>query len=160
MGQLQTSTRCFNFKGEYHLLIEDVALEDDAPYECQVGQSESSPAIISQTAWLNVKIPPLKLHIEVESSEPWVAGKEYSVKCTATDAKPAAEITLFKAGIQLTDLYTDTMSGSEDNLMNTEAEVRVKAEGADHGGLLVCQAMNSALTTAMIDSKLMIVYCK
>ncbi|XP_076137439.1 nephrin [Alosa pseudoharengus] len=111
-------------RGEYHLLIEDVALEDDAPYECQVGQSESSPAIISQTAWLNVQVPPLKLQIELESSETWVAGKEYSVKCMATDAKPAAEITLFKDGIQLTDLDIDTMPGSEDKLMNTEAEVR------------------------------------
>ncbi|XP_041963277.1 nephrin [Alosa sapidissima] len=145
-------------RGEYHLLIEDVALEDDAPYECQVGQSESSPAIISQTVWLNVQVPPLKLQIELESSETWVAGKEYSVKCMATDAKPAAEITLFKDGIQLTDLDIDTMPGSEDKLMNTEAEVRVKAEGADHGGQLVCQAMNSALTAAIIDTKLMTIY--
>lgn len=41
--------------GEYHLLIEDVALEDDAPYECQVGQSEDSQAITSQTVWLTVQ---------------------------------------------------------------------------------------------------------
>ncbi|XP_031432688.1 nephrin isoform X2 [Clupea harengus] len=145
-------------KGEYHLLIEDVALEDDALYECQAGQSDSSSAIISQTAWLNVQIPPLKPYIELESNEPWVAGKEYTVMCTASDAKPAAEITLFKGGIQLLDLDSVTMSGSEEQLMNTQAEVRVKAESADHGGELVCKARNSALTTAMIDTKVMTVY--
>ena len=41
-------------------------------------------------------VPPLKPYIELESNEPWVAGKEYTVMCTASDAKPAAEITLFK----------------------------------------------------------------
>lgn len=40
--------------GQYHLQIEKVQLEDDASYECQAGQSESSEAIISNTAWVNV----------------------------------------------------------------------------------------------------------
>lgn len=40
--------------GQYHLQIEKVQLEDDAPYECQAGQSESSRAVISRTAWVNV----------------------------------------------------------------------------------------------------------
>ncbi|XP_048117915.1 nephrin [Alosa alosa] len=132
-------------RGEYHLLIEDVALEDDAPYECQVGQSESSPAIISQTVWLNVQVPPLKLQIELESSETWVAGKEYSVKCMATDAKPAAEITLFKDGIQLTDLDIDTMPGSEDKLMNTEAEV---SRGCEDCRSLTAKALRRRLKVA------------
>ncbi|KAJ8365857.1 hypothetical protein SKAU_G00146880 [Synaphobranchus kaupii] len=41
-------------KGQYHLRIEKVALEDDSPYECQVGQSESSRALISQVALITV----------------------------------------------------------------------------------------------------------
>lgn len=42
------------FAGQYHLQIEKAQLEDDAPFECQAGQSESSGAIISNTAWVNV----------------------------------------------------------------------------------------------------------
>lgn len=43
-----------SFAGQYHLQIEKAQLEDDAPFECQAGQSESSGAIISNTAWVNV----------------------------------------------------------------------------------------------------------
>lgn len=40
--------------GQYHLQIENAQLEDDASYECQASRSESSQAIISSTAWVNV----------------------------------------------------------------------------------------------------------
>lgn len=40
--------------GQYHLQIENARLEDDASYECQASRSESSQAIISSTAWVNV----------------------------------------------------------------------------------------------------------
>ncbi|XDV31970.1 hypothetical protein PO909_002885 [Leuciscus waleckii] len=53
-------------KGQYHLQIFNVSLEDDGNYECQVGRSVSSRAIVSRTAWLNVQskqtnlLPPRK----------------------------------------------------------------------------------------------------
>lgn len=40
--------------GQYHLQIEKAQLEDDATFECQAGQSESSYAIVSSMAWVNV----------------------------------------------------------------------------------------------------------
>ncbi len=40
--------------GQYHLQIEKAELDDEAPYECQAGQSESSGAIISSPAWVDV----------------------------------------------------------------------------------------------------------
>ncbi|XP_062322148.1 nephrin-like [Osmerus eperlanus] len=42
-------------RGQYHLQIDKAELEDDSPYECQVGQSESSKAIISHTVWITVQ---------------------------------------------------------------------------------------------------------
>uniref|UniRef100_A0A8C1WCA4 NPHS1 adhesion molecule, nephrin n=1 Tax=Cyprinus carpio TaxID=7962 RepID=A0A8C1WCA4_CYPCA len=83
-------------KGQYHLQILNVSLEDDGPYECQVGRSVSSRAIVSRTAWLNVQIPPSQPYIQLESDEPWVEGDEYTVTCIAPDAKPPAEITMFR----------------------------------------------------------------
>uniref|UniRef100_A0A8C2IM90 NPHS1 adhesion molecule, nephrin n=1 Tax=Cyprinus carpio TaxID=7962 RepID=A0A8C2IM90_CYPCA len=65
-------------------------------YECQVGRSVSSRAIVSRTAWLNVQIPPSQPYIQLESDEPWVEGDEYTVTCIAPDAKPPAEITITK----------------------------------------------------------------
>lgn len=47
-------------------------------------------------------VPPSRLYFEVDMSTPWVAGKTYTVTCIAPDAKPMAEITLYKgeSGLQ------------------------------------------------------------
>ncbi|XP_028836423.1 nephrin isoform X2 [Denticeps clupeoides] len=145
-------------RGQYHLMIEKATLGDDSPYECQVGPSETSQAIISRTAWIDVQIPPSQPYIEFETLEPWVAGKVYTVTCTAPDAKPAAEITLFKDGVELTDADSFTMSGSEDKLLNTQAEVRVMALSSDNGRQVACRAKNPALPGAIVSSKTMTVY--
>ncbi|KAF7700292.1 hypothetical protein HF521_003250 [Silurus meridionalis] len=110
-------------RGQYYLQIEDVGLDDDSPYECQVGRSETSDPIISRTVWINVQIPPSNPSIVLDSEEPWVEGQEYTVTCIAPDAKPAADATLFKDGEELTDTLSFTMPGSEDKLLNTHTEV-------------------------------------
>uniref|UniRef100_A0A6Q2Z7P0 NPHS1 adhesion molecule, nephrin n=1 Tax=Esox lucius TaxID=8010 RepID=A0A6Q2Z7P0_ESOLU len=108
-------------RGQYHLQIENAKLEDDGPYECQVGQSDSSRAIISHTVWINVQIPPSKLYFELETPEPWVAGMSYTVTCITPDVKPEAVLHLFKDGVELTGAESFTMPGSEDKLQNTHA---------------------------------------
>nr|XP_014267518.1 nephrin isoform X4 [Maylandia zebra] len=87
-------------RGQYHLQIEDAQLEDDTQYECQVTSSESSSGIISRLAWLDVRIPPSKPYFDMDMSTPWEAGKKYTVTCVAPDAKPLAEITLYKVAPQ------------------------------------------------------------
>ncbi|MEQ2307851.1 hypothetical protein AMECASPLE_022341 [Ameca splendens] len=42
-------------RGQYHLRIENAQLEDDAFFECQAGQSESSDAIVSNLVFLTVQ---------------------------------------------------------------------------------------------------------
>ncbi|KAJ8378923.1 hypothetical protein AAFF_G00232880 [Aldrovandia affinis] len=145
-------------KGQYHLRIEKVALEDDSPYKCQVGRSESSGALISQVALVTVLIPPSNPVIEAETEDPWVAGEEYTVTCTAPDAKPAAEVILIRNGEELTEAYSVTMSGSEEKLENTEAVVRFTALSSDHGQQLVCQVTNPALSHTLETSLAMNVY--
>ncbi|XP_030641165.1 nephrin [Chanos chanos] len=145
-------------KGQYHLQILNVSLEDDSPYECQVSRSMSSQAIISQTAWLNVQIPPSDLYIELESEEPWVAGREHTVTCTAVDSKPSAQITMFKDGVELTDIEVVTMPGSEEKLVNTQAEVTIRADSSDNGQRLVCRTKHPALLHAKETSVIMNVF--
>ncbi|TDH12004.1 hypothetical protein EPR50_G00066240 [Perca flavescens] len=132
-------------KGQYHLQIEKAQLEDDASYECQVGRSESSRAIISSTVWVNMLIPPSKPYFEVDMATPWTAGKKYVVTCIAPDAKPMAEITLYKDGVELTGIESFNMSGSKDKLLNTHADVTVTALSSDNGRQLACHAKNPAL---------------
>lgn len=43
-----------------------------------------------------VLVPPSQPYIQLESDEPWVEGEEYTVTCVAPDAKPPADITMFK----------------------------------------------------------------
>ncbi|XP_053288311.1 nephrin [Pleuronectes platessa] len=132
-------------RGQYHLQIEKAQLEDDTPYECQAGQSESSRAIVSGAAWVNVIIPPSSPYFEVDMATPWVAGKKYTVACVAPDAKPMAEITLYKDGVELTGAESFNMDGSKDKLLNTHANVTVTAVGSDNGRQLACRAKNSPL---------------
>ncbi|XP_039974300.1 nephrin [Xiphias gladius] len=145
-------------RGQYHLQIEKAQLEDDAPYECQAGQSESSQAVVSNTAWVNVLIPPSSPYLEVDLSAPWVAGKKYIVICVAPDAKPMAEITLYKDGVKLTGAESFTMSGSKDKLLNTHAEVTVTALSSDNGRQLACHAKNPALFQPVETAVTMTVY--
>ncbi|TNN62988.1 Nephrin [Liparis tanakae] len=169
-------------RGHYDLRIEKAQLEDEAPYTCQVGQSESSQAIISSTGWVNMlmlnwdwkvcillkstisdeipadfSITELQLprphapgqstmpYFEVDMETPWVEGKKYTVICVAPDAKPVAEISLFKDGVELTGAESFTMSGSKDKLLNTHTEVTVTALSTDNGRQLACHARNPAL---------------
>uniref|UniRef100_A0A3B3ZLW4 Uncharacterized protein n=1 Tax=Periophthalmus magnuspinnatus TaxID=409849 RepID=A0A3B3ZLW4_9GOBI len=83
-------------RGQYNLQIENVQLDDDATYNCQAGRSERSEPIVSNLAWLNVLIPPSEPYFEMDALQYWVVGRKYSVICVAPDAKPEAEITLYK----------------------------------------------------------------
>ncbi|XP_026790730.3 LOW QUALITY PROTEIN: nephrin [Pangasianodon hypophthalmus] len=145
-------------RGQYHLQIEDVRLEDDSSYECQVGRSETSHPIVSRTVWINVQIPPSNPYIVLDSEEPWVEGQAYTVTCIAPDAKPAADVILFKDGEELTDTTTFTMSGSEDKLLNTHTEVNVRPQRSDDGRPLLCRVRNPALSKALETKILMKVY--
>uniref|UniRef100_A0A3B3XTG3 NPHS1 adhesion molecule, nephrin n=1 Tax=Poecilia mexicana TaxID=48701 RepID=A0A3B3XTG3_9TELE len=109
-------------RGQYYLRIEDAQLDDDAFFECQAGQSERSDAIVSNPAFLTVQIPPSKPYFTTDVTTPWVAGKKYMVECVAPDAKPSADITLYK-GESLSSATSFTTSGSKDKLLNTHAEV-------------------------------------
>ncbi|KAK2844421.1 hypothetical protein Q5P01_011080 [Channa striata] len=145
-------------RGQYHLQIENATLEDDGFYECQAGQSESSAAIVSNTAWFNVLIPPSKPYFEVDVATPWVEGNTYAVVCVAPDAKPAAKISLYKDGVELTGAQSYTTSGSKDKLLNMHAEVTVTALSSDNGRQLTCRAKNSALTRPVETTMTMNVY--
>ncbi|XP_060753669.1 nephrin [Neoarius graeffei] len=145
-------------RGQYHLQIEDVHLEDDSPYECQVGRSETSHPIVSRTVWINVQIPPSNPYIVLDLEEPWVEGEEYTVTCIAPDAKPAADVTFFKDGEELTDTSSFTMSGSEDKLLNTHTEVNIRPQRLDDGRPLLCRVKNPALSQALETKILMKVY--
>ncbi|KAM6909683.1 nephrin [Xenentodon cancila] len=148
----------FGKRGQYHLKIENALLEDEAPYECQAGPSETSDAIISNTAWVTVQIPPSKPYFDMDTTAAWVAGKTYAVTCVAPDAKPEAQITLYKDGVKLTGVESSITSGSKDKLQSTRAEITVTAVRSDDGRLLECRAVNVAISRPVVTTVTMSVY--
>nr|XP_046255480.1 nephrin isoform X2 [Scatophagus argus]XP_046255481.1 nephrin isoform X2 [Scatophagus argus] len=89
---------------------------------------------------------------------PWVAGKKYNITCIAPDAKPVAEIALFKDGVELTGAKFSTTSGSKDKLLNRHAQVTFTAHSSDNGRPLTCHASNSALFRPVETAMTMSVY--
>ncbi|NP_001089175.1 NPHS1 nephrin S homeolog precursor [Xenopus laevis] len=141
-------------KGEYNLRIERIELDDDAEYHCQVGRSEVSLGIISLTALINVLIPPKAPTFEehaVGSRVTWVYGVEYTVTCQATDAKPAAVLTIKKSDLEVSG-DSSTSPGSRDRLENTALVTKVIPQSSDNGKLLTCLALNPALQTPITVS--------
>ncbi|CAG12048.1 unnamed protein product, partial [Tetraodon nigroviridis] len=89
-------------------------------------------------------VPPSKVYFDVDMATPWVAGKKYTITCVALDAKPAADITVYKDGVELTGVESFPMSGSKDKLENTHAQVTVTALSYDNGRQLACHASSPA----------------
>ncbi|XP_055084065.1 nephrin [Periophthalmus magnuspinnatus] len=89
-------------------------------------------------------LPPSEPYFEMDALQYWVVGRKYSVICVAPDAKPEAEITLYKDGVELTGAESFTVSGSKDKLLNTRAQVTITALISDNGRQLLCHAKNSA----------------
>ncbi|XP_078392327.1 nephrin [Cetorhinus maximus] len=154
--------------GVFNLQIDNVQLGDDASYQCQVGQSELSPGIISRTAWLDVlseyliadlllvktvsysaavppKIPIIQ-EVFIGTAPTWVAGEEYSLTCHVKDSKPAASIVFTKGGLELSRSETTVIPGSKPKLFSTVSVIRVTPGSSDHGKDLICAAWNPALS--------------
>ncbi|KAM3837954.1 nephrin-like, partial [Diretmus argenteus] len=102
--------------------------------------------------------PPSKPYFEGDMAAPWVAGKTYTVTCIAPDAKPKAEVTLYKDGVELTGAESSSMSGSKDKLLNTHARVTVMALSSDNGRQLACQAKSPAFAQPLETTVTMRVY--
>ena len=52
-------------------------------------------SVVTASICLNT-VPPSEPYFEVASDEAWVAGRRYTVVCVAPDAKPEAQIQLYK----------------------------------------------------------------
>ncbi|CAG0891780.1 unnamed protein product [Darwinula stevensoni] len=92
-------------KGEHHLQISDVRLEDDAVFECQVSPEPGSTRVLRSNATLIVLLPPTSIEMEWSGEGEGVVEVEekkvVQVICKARDAKPPAEIQWFKNGRRL-----------------------------------------------------------
>ncbi|XP_033929421.1 nephrin [Melopsittacus undulatus] len=134
-------------RGQYHLRIRGVQLEDDATFECQAGGGNgSSPPRASRPVQLRVMVPPGPPTLELPpgSELPWVGGAEVHVRCHAHDARPAPRLVLTLGGEPLPDVSPRIFEGSHPKLSSAEVTIRLIPQHQHHGQRLLCTASNEA----------------
>ncbi|XP_041281100.1 nephrin-like, partial [Onychostruthus taczanowskii] len=131
-------------RGEHHLRIRPVTLEDDDVFTCQAGEGNGTRS--SRPAQLSVLVPPSPPQLELlEGAElPLVGGAEVQVRCHAHDARPAPELELRLGEEPLPDVSSRVFEGSHPKLSSSEATARLTPGPSDHGRLLLCSASNAA----------------
>ncbi|XP_059347409.1 nephrin [Ammospiza nelsoni] len=131
-------------KGEHHLRIRPVTLEDDDAFSCQAGEGSGSRA--SRTAQISVLVPPSSPRLELlEGAElPLLGGAEVRVRCHAHDARPAPTLRLRLGEEPLADVSSRVFEGSHPKLSSAEATARLVPVPALQGRLLLCSASNAA----------------
>ncbi|XP_061228042.1 nephrin [Neopsephotus bourkii] len=134
-------------RGQYHLRIKGVELEDDAAFECQAGGGNGTgPPRASRSARLRVMVPPGPPALELPPGEelPWVGGAEVHVSCHAHDARPAPRLVLTLGGVPLPEASSRVFEGSHPKLSSAEVTVRLTPQRQHHGQRLLCAASNEA----------------
>ncbi|XP_058684337.1 nephrin-like [Poecile atricapillus] len=133
-------------RGEHHLRIRPVTLEDDDVFQCQAGEGNGTRPRPSRPAQLSVLVPPSPPQLELlEGAElPLVGGAEVQIRCHAHDARPSPTLELRLGERLLPDVSSRVFEGSHPKLSSSEATARLTPSPADHGSVLVCSASNAA----------------
>ncbi|KAL5019753.1 hypothetical protein ScPMuIL_002645 [Solemya velum] len=133
---------------EFNLEIQDVNLEDDAEFQCQLQATEAALGIRSRSVHLSIVLPPDSPEIQGGGETvPVVLGIPSNITCLAANGKPAADITWFISGVRVTEGVTSTQTVQADGKrVDTISNLEIKAEETDTGKEIECQASNAALT--------------
>ncbi|XP_068624517.1 irregular chiasm C-roughest protein-like [Battus philenor] len=134
-------------EGDYSLDIREVALEDDASYQCQVSSGpRGEPPIRSRYARLTVLVPPEPPRILQGPTFQAIEDQEVDLECISIGGKPAAEITwVDHDGGVLTQGVTYTVEQMPDGRRFTARSVlHLRPRRGHHNQTFTCQAQNTA----------------
>ncbi|XP_078591219.1 kin of IRRE-like protein 1 isoform X2 [Branchiostoma floridae x Branchiostoma japonicum] len=132
-------------RGQYNLLVQDTLLEDDGTYQCQASPTENQQGIRSQNAQLTIYLPPDNPVIEEGSSVSVIAGQPKNVTCRADNGKPAATLTWWKDGQEITEGITYITEDAGEKRKNGVSILTLNPSVDDHGKVLTCQSSNPAM---------------
>ncbi|XP_064650915.1 nephrin-like isoform X3 [Lineus longissimus] len=137
-------------RGVYNLKIVNVALGDDALYECQVGPSSGHPPIKTR-ATLSVAVPPDVPVISGQSNgsiiEVLPTQRTLELICESRNGKPAATITWLRNGKKITtDEIKYSIQDTPNKRQNARSVLTIKPKREDNGATYSCQAINFALS--------------
>ncbi|KAJ0170541.1 hypothetical protein K1T71_013912 [Dendrolimus kikuchii] len=133
-------------EGDYSLDIQEVTLDDDALYQCQVSSGpRGEPAIRSRYARLIVLVPPEPPRILEGSVLRAIEDREVDLVCESFGGKPAAEITwVDNDGGVLTHGINYTVETLTDGRFTARSVLRFRPRRHHHNQTFTCQAQNTA----------------
>ncbi|XP_063630499.1 irregular chiasm C-roughest protein-like isoform X1 [Cydia splendana] len=134
-------------EGDFSLKIQNVTLEDDADYQCQVSSGlNGEPAIRSRYAKLTVLVAPNPPRIVQGAFIDATEEQPVDIECVSVGGKPAAEITWVDGNQQVIKKNVKT---SEELLpdgqkFKTRSILRLTPSKDHHKQTITCQAQNTA----------------
>nr|XP_045611164.1 nephrin-like [Procambarus clarkii] len=136
-------------RGEHHLIIKGVTLEDDGEYQCQVGPTMTSLPIWA-AANVTVMVSPASISVEgvgdggeVEV----VAGASLLLECVVKDARPAPTVAWYRDAITLYQgMHQETVEASKyPRRWSVRSRLLLHPEAEDDGQQYSCRALHPAL---------------
>ncbi|XP_063370521.1 irregular chiasm C-roughest protein-like isoform X2 [Cydia amplana] len=134
-------------EGDFSLKIQNVTLEDDANYQCQVSSGlNGEPAIRSRYAKLTVLVAPNPPRIVQGAFIDATEEQPVDIECVSVGGKPAAEITWVDGNQQVIKKNVKTSEELiPDSLkFKTRSILRLTPSKDHHKQTITCQAQNTA----------------
>ena len=133
--------------GEFNFQINNVSLDDEGEYECQV----LGPPILRAPASLWVDIRPSR--IEMEPLGQVKENEETEITCKVFDARPQAEIVLKRAGAEysVTSIEENVEDGSASGLLTTTTKFKMTPRSSDNMIPFSCTGVHSTLAPGEME---------
>ena len=152
----------FFLSGINSLKIENVSLNDDGVYQCQIGRTIEARETVSNFANLTVLIAPDQISTSFVPPGLIISGKEFQINCEVLNSRPAPSFSW------RTPLNTQIVNITERNepmeekskLIKSISTITLVADTNQHGQDAVCEVNHPALNQPLISSKLIAVDCK
>ncbi|CAJ0565535.1 unnamed protein product, partial [Mesorhabditis spiculigera] len=146
--------------GELSLRIENVGLEDDGQFECQILGAETGP--IRAAASLEVLVPPAEVTLanyqsgtEVEINE----DAALNITCVAANSKPISELKWYINGRQIEDNIQRWEKYHLNKTVTAYAALLWKPRRTDHKKMLACEAVHEETSTQSRVNVTLNVFC-
>nr|QRF78297.1 kirrel [Novocrania anomala] len=166
MGQDRTLSGFDRYKiigsesdGVHDLMISDAKLEDDAPFQCQIAPTETTLGLVSQVAMVTILLPPDSPTIGNQSTVEVIAGRPQNITCRSDNGKPAASISWFTGGSEVTSNIHYTAITYPNKKQDAISSLTITPTKADEGKVYECHAINAAIFAPLkVQTSLTVLY--
>lgn len=133
---------------DFSLKIDNVNLEDDAQFQCQVGAAEGTKGIRSKTAHLTVYVPPEPPKIVQGDILQTTAGITVELTCESHAGKPAAELSWLDGDASVVKSNLDEKKNlmADGKRFNSVSKWTLTPGRQHDGKTFKCRAENPALS--------------